>query len=533
MKKLLICLACVLGAVLYFFYILWRVSSIPLNSDTANMTLEACDILRGNVFLSGWNLTGVTFITTDMLYFLIGAAIGGVSVLSSNLAIALMYFVCVLCALLLIRIKGNKLIAFLIFAGIALFPGIYTVDNARVHTALYAFLFLLMYAIGRAFSDGGKKYLYAIFILTALSVCGDGISLIVMVLPVLAVCLYNITANKQSDIRKNIMISLFTCLGAAAGFIMDKLFFILGTADKQYYFDARGFKTVEGIFTDFPIYIKAVTYMMNAHFFGRQLLNIKTPVLCINVLLMLFGYYIVYKNISDFIRRKTDDHISVMLSIGFAAMSVILILTDFMDEMVVGRYIIYMPILFAVLIIRWIWRAGWFDKKFYSGRFSFKIILTLFAAVLIIATAIPKGAPAGEVTQARLARFMAERNLKNGYGQFWDASYVTVATNGETTVRTVVGAPMGMTRLNWFSKKPWYEEYADFVVIRAWEVIEEDQINNNVFYTRPWPYHDYDITKPKALAAFGEPADKLIFENYEIWLYDYDISTKLYKGGTR
>lgn len=90
-KKILPPFALVCFVILYFCYIYYRVSDLPCNSDTACMLLEAKDILHGNFFLADWQLTGITFITTDMPYFLIGTLIFGVDERAAFLAITLMY----------------------------------------------------------------------------------------------------------------------------------------------------------------------------------------------------------------------------------------------------------------------------------------------------------------------------------------------------------------------------------------------------------------------------------------------------------
>lgn len=46
---------------------------VGIDSDYSNLVLEATDILNGNPFLEGHqNLTGISFVTTDLLFFIIG-----------------------------------------------------------------------------------------------------------------------------------------------------------------------------------------------------------------------------------------------------------------------------------------------------------------------------------------------------------------------------------------------------------------------------------------------------------------------------
>ena len=51
-------------AAVYFLYLYFAFSAIPIDSDWASLNLEAADILSGNVLLRGWNFTGATFLFT-------------------------------------------------------------------------------------------------------------------------------------------------------------------------------------------------------------------------------------------------------------------------------------------------------------------------------------------------------------------------------------------------------------------------------------------------------------------------------------
>ena len=111
-----------------------------------------------------------------------------------------------------------------------------------------------------------------------------------------------------------------------------------------------------------------------------------------------------------------------------------------------------------------------------------------------------------ETEQSRLADFLAGEGLKNGYGEYWDASSVSLFSGNEVTVRAVVWGGTSFKRYNWFCKSEWYEEPAEFVVIR--KSGGEPSAGNTV-------------------KAFGEPARRLEYGNYLIYVYDKDLSKEL------
>ena len=49
----------------------------PVSSDDATGVLEAEAVLRGNVLLRGWTLSNVSFVTTDLPFYVAGVAIAG------------------------------------------------------------------------------------------------------------------------------------------------------------------------------------------------------------------------------------------------------------------------------------------------------------------------------------------------------------------------------------------------------------------------------------------------------------------------
>lgn len=48
-----------------------------MDADYCFVLEEAKDIVDGNVFLSGWTQTGIPFIMTDLLYFIVAVAVFG------------------------------------------------------------------------------------------------------------------------------------------------------------------------------------------------------------------------------------------------------------------------------------------------------------------------------------------------------------------------------------------------------------------------------------------------------------------------
>lgn len=132
--------------VLYLMFALWRCSYISINSDFSNLVLEGRDILQGNFFRHDWNLTGISFLTTDLLYYVVGVFFHGVSNQAYILACALMDTALVFSSFLLIKdaISSNRFLGGGILLVFAMLPCIAAIDYLRAHTGVFVLGFILI-----------------------------------------------------------------------------------------------------------------------------------------------------------------------------------------------------------------------------------------------------------------------------------------------------------------------------------------------------------------------------------------------------
>ena len=113
---------------LVFCHIYIIQSHMYIESDLSNMVLEADDFLKGNFLLRGWNnewfSTGITYLTTDLLYFLFSVGLFGISKTSVYLGCSLYAFMTFITAFLLIKddlkkLTVSNLIIFLLICGLS------------------------------------------------------------------------------------------------------------------------------------------------------------------------------------------------------------------------------------------------------------------------------------------------------------------------------------------------------------------------------------------------------------------------------
>lgn len=519
-KKLISAVSFCLFFAVYALYCVGLFLRVGIDSDYSNLVLEATDILSGNFFLSGWNMTGISFITTDLLYFVAGVLVAGSTIRAYFVAVTLMFLTLFLGAVLLLKtgengVKPGDLLVLLAVAGI---PNVFSAGILRAHTAVPAYVFLALFCGTMAFRahKNNKKrsvvlWLAGFTLLLALGCAGDPLTLIIGAAPVVLALVWLILGKNPQNVRFSLAVIGCTAGSAVLGTLIEKLYILAGGVNKNTFLEMKSFCTLEQLEEKFRIYLTAVLEMFGANFLGKPLVSIDTLWYFLRTLLVIFVFYIIIRNIIDFLMRKECDLISVILSLGFALISFLCIFTEVLVNIHTARYFAYLPMMSAVLIVRYFKFHKPLEKKIFSGKISMKIPAYLLAGVLLASSIAPVSFVRTGQFQDRLGRFLEENGLEYGYAKFWNASHVTLATEGRVKVRSVLSDGNVFGKYVWFCKDEWYEpEYANFVIVDLDE-------NKDGFGT----------TETAALNAFGEPSERLVFENVVICVYDYDISDKI------
>lgn len=502
----------IIGAIIiiliYSIYIFRIFSGVPIDSDFANLVLEADDIVNNhNFFLNGWNQTGISFLTTDLLYFMIGVMIKGVSVHAYIIAVSLMTIMLMLTAMLLLKIDAKySWKNIVMFIGMAGFPCAFQLATLRAHTGVYIWLFILIFSASKLLDEQENKskiYYIIMFVSIFFGCIGDALMLITGFFAIISVCIYDIIILNRRKICNNLAI-IGTSIGAfLASVIFDKLYYIIGNANKNSFLGAKQFETFDNYINKTILYFKSIFMLSDADFGGQPIVQLKTVFYFMHSLIVIIGLVLVIYNIFLFMLNKKYDSIATLLSIGFFILSVIFIITNISVDVNSSRYMGYTPLVFAILIIRFISTRNIMDLSI--GKTSIKwgsifVIIILINAISAVKIGTKYDVPTTE--QSELSEFLESKGLTNGYASFWSASAVTVYSGGNVSIRAIIDTDNGMSKFNWFCKDEWYTEENNFIVVR-----EPD-------------FADFGITTENIIDEYGEPEDTLEFLNYKILLYD-------------
>ena len=541
-------------------YIYSGFAKIAIDSDFACMVLEASDFLSGNVFLSGWYQTGISFLTTDLIYFVLGVLVEDVSLEAYILACTLMFLVMTLGARLLLRTSysGYSVQKELMFLAIAGFPCVFSLTALRSHAGGMLWIFLSLVVLlyiektgfsGRADSErtgsnesdgngrnngNGRRMktslplLYAAYILLlALACIGDSTYFIVGVVPAFVYAVYRVFT--ETDDKKRFLNGATAAAAISAAvlsIVFSKLYYMIGGAVKNGSKESTMvFESFEGIKDNVFTYLTYLFNMNDAGFMGLNVASPETLFLFLHAAVIPAGFFVIILCLRDMLKGTEKDPVSICLSLGFLMISAAVILTDIMGESKAGRYFSFAPVIFAILIIRYADRllAKTSEKeepvpftKTVSGVASFLTAKRYPAAIIVLSLLMIAGSllpfsvsfePA-ETQQTQLADLLVSQGLTCGYAQHWDASAVTVASENKVRVRAVRGTGSSYTIYRWFCNEDWYDEPANFFVARKVPFLE-------------------NYSAEKVVKAFGEPQQILENDKYYIYVYDRDISKEL------
>jgi len=517
-KKLIvgICFAFIF-VYIYLCFCIFR--KTPLNSDLATMVLLANDIFHGNIFLSDWGLAGISFLTTDLPFYVIGVMGYGIHINAYYIAVTLMFVIFSLSSFLLFKWRNikNNAINLLIWLSVGALPIGLSPNVLRIHTAIWIYVFAACFFIEKMYYEDNptgqsKKYLYPIFVAVCfmLGTIGDATILVGLTMPVFIVCFYLwLTDCDKSKFIIKLAVSII--IGTLSGLLIDKLYFSIGGADKNSYLLGIKFKDLNNIPDSFLLYIKGLLGLFDADFTGKGVFQLNTLLYGLRLLIVVFGIYIILKTIVEFFKGKSKDIVSVILSIGFVSLSVFYIFTVLSVNISTTRYYAYTPILFSILISRFlfereIWSSTIFPRKI---RVVYGIITICVLFLMGIISVSPKQKwtkAAADNPYIELGDALKINGLEKGYSGFWDASVTTVTTKNNVKIRPVLSYGESVMPYKWFSKKNWYNEYANFIVISD-------------------GFHGID--EKNTIAIFGNPQKRLSVANFIIFIYDRDISNEL------
>lgn len=495
-------------------------NAYPVSSDDATGVLEAASILQGNLLLKGWTVSNVSFLTTDLPFYVAGVAIRGLDPSLLREVPSAVYVTAVGFAVVLAasgsRSAGLAAATVVVLLGLPAggLAEFATKGYTRVGTSigLLAGLIALGEAVGRRVSMVRLGLYTAVVGLTLLS---DTYMLVIAVAAVLVVCLLGALRRETYENLGLGRIAIATCLAVLLAQAGTWLIRALGG------YEAEPLPLKEYLSTKDPLRMMAA----NARALANNLPSLYRCDLpdsggwavwaawlgcligpALLACALWWGRPVGRRRVRfDFV----GDVLWVSMGLGLAAF---LASANEKDRGTL-RYMVPFVLSGAVLTGRVI--SGRARSVGLMGG-----VLGVLAAAYGVTVAWDLGKPPAGDQVVGLARWLQEHELRQGYGPYWDASIVTASGRGHVAVRPVRGREVWPGRLviepfRWMSDEAWYREApAKFVVYRP----------------DPGPKYHFLINESVCAACFGPPSARHSIGPYVVLVWDRDLRPLLVRG---
>jgi hypothetical protein len=495
----------------------------PENSDEANILLMADDMLHGNVSLSGWNVSDVPFMTTELPQIAVLVALFGLHLNTAHIAAAMTYTLAVAVGMLLAKGRAHGWAAVARMAlvlGIMIAPqpgvGIFVMIFSVGHIGTAVPVMLTWLVIDRlalpstAASLRRRWYVPLIVaVLLAWALMADPLVLVVAIYPMLAVCLIRLVSAVVGGTRDGGLAGawqgvlgrwLELSLAAAAG--ISYAIVLLG---RQLLQSVSGYNqqpvkyAIDATRTWFwhaRVVVHGLLEMFGAYFVPGQ--DPQYPMSRLDEVIAvshLVGVVLAVWGACAIARRmffRDADFISQLLLAGIVANLFAYIPSTLADNTALNTREIAPVLPFAAVLA-----ARMLGDRLVSGPVA-TVRLPRFGrpgaqgapgaaaparslAVRLVAVPLialfgwysfglfrQADTPAAPQPLAQLAAFLEANHLHYGLSGYWDASVLTVETGGAVTVRAVTSACL--QPYPWESENSWYDprdHYASFILLSS------------------------------------------------------------------
>jgi hypothetical protein len=446
-------------AVLFAAYL--RLSkTYPENSDEANILLMAGDMLHGNADLSGWNVSDVPFITTELPEIALLVRLFGLHLNTAHIAAALTYTVVVATGMLLAKGEGSGVRAVTRMAialavmlapqpGVGVFVLIFSVGHIGTSAPVMVTWLVL---------DRFPRRWYVPVIVGALlawALMADPLVLVIAIVPLLVV-----TALRRES-------SLLAAAGgaylaawcgarllhAAGGYTQQPVPFALDPVSTWY---AHSRIVAHGLLEMFGAFFlpgNAINYLGPGNYVAAPPLSGLPEAVAVTRLgLLALAALGACATARRFFRRDAD-RVNQLLLVGVVANLAAYIPSSLADHTALNARE-FAPVLpFAAALT-----ARTLGDRLGERMTGNRVVAAAMCGVFCWycgGLAHQAAAPAAPDPVANLEAFLVKHHLTEGIGGYWDSSVITVDTGGAITIRAVTQGCL--QPYDWESKPAWYD----------------------------------------------------------------------------
>ncbi|OXM14214.1 hypothetical protein [Paenibacillus herberti] len=484
-----------LFSIMMFLYYLFHAIQTPANSDFAAIILEARSIYEGNIFLSGWALSTVSFYTTDIPFYVIGMMILGPTHRLLYIVPSIIFVLTLAAALWVVydgkRIRGSLLTFSFIGIPVGLFASISL--TGPIHIAAIG-LCLICLKFLQLTKQKNMYYLY-FGLLFCWTLIGDSLALWILGVPIVLLGAYRIYVTPMHW-KREIISPIIVCVALLVSKAVLKLIAVSG----GFVVPGAGqamFTEIENIGRNIYSTFYGLLELFNANFFGRPIGSLQTMILLFHFCAMILVFYIFGRIAYQMVKKSENDYTNQLLVISIAVTIAAYLFSNMNLGTDTTRYLIPVVFLGAVLVGRWFNTFEWNPNK--------NVIVAMVIGFYALSMFSPFSLQRDLNKMDKLQVYLENQGLTNGYASYWLSSPITVYSNAKVKVRQVTAtSDEKITPFIFLAEKKWYDSSANFIM----------------YDSSDWG----SVNKLTAINTFGKPVKELQFEDVHILVWDKDIS---------
>ena len=368
---------------------------------------------------------------------------------------------CFISAFLLIRNDIKKitildLIMFILLCGISF----ESIRLATCHNGCFVYSYLTIFFTAKYLKNQQNKYLFYSSILLILSVFSDYIIFMTAIVPILVYSCFQMFYNNDNKKYLNIIFSIV--ISIITGYFLLKIYIYNSTlvynVTPAYFININ----IDTLTNQIILIVKEISLLFDIDCFYNKLLNINIFIVFLKYIIIFLSIHLIHKNIEKCITNKNPDFVNFCLSSSIVLFFIIFLTTSYNSDINTARYISFMPLSCAVLILREFSCFDNISKKQYI--FIFCLLLILLLNTLYCNT--KKEDNRLEITN-KIISILEKNNLTQGINtNYWISSSVTVFSNNKIKVRPIfINLDNKLEKYDWYTKEDWYNEPIQFVII--------------------------------------------------------------------
>ena len=519
----------VLAFLIIFLFFASLGKLVPAHSDSSYLILYADEMLKGNWFLRGWDLTTVSFYT-ELPFYLVAVKWMGVKPDLIRLVPAFIYTlnVALVCALVWkYRIgKGYwiylPVVAFLILPSNGIWP---MALNGAIHMVTLTIGLCMLLVLNDRFILEKPSRKVWLFVICLLGVWGDLAFAFLFILPLLAAGIALHRKDSASAKSFGLSVAAPAIIGAACGHALVLAARVAGlgapVGNGVQMFDEKHVLVHKGqILVDSWI-----------NFFGPDMWG--TPLGFISFAKVVLGFGVIWWILAAVEAwRKSDSGFDLFaVSMPFVTAGAVMVSKHGGggDE---TRFIVPAFFVTAVLLSRYAQR--------HAGARTWRIapVVTAAAALAVSARFVTDNRTmlAGDayMSEYKLAsKLLLDRGLTRGFGDYWASQVMRVASEGKLEVMPVEFSAINHVIPNsWASDRSWFSDPSGRYIVFHGAVGSTLQqhffsrlIGKKIVEPNP-KLRQKGLLVNFARAYWGEPSEQLEAGNLEILIWDKDVRVR-------